>query len=485
MAPISPGEGDPLKKKKSTCKQTEYKEPQQGKSSIVDLTVHGDDLMDIVQPSDSNSSNTLIHSTPNVNTDNIDGTQQKVLKVFDLNKLHLYDNTFYVYIESTDQNVGRLHPMYIGHILLKKLNIKNIITINSMGRNRIRVVLKSAFDANFLINNKLLEIEKLRAFIPNHLVERKGLLRSVDTYFDEEYIKENIESSNPVVNVKRMNRKIQVDGSEKWIPRQLVIVTFEGNVLPKYVVINSVNFVVEPYISKVVQCYKCLKYGHVSKQCRSTKTLCTNCGKEKLENHFCEPKDAFCNFCNNNSHYSTSSKCPKYDNQKKIKIQMSLNNLTFKDAKNKVENSFSSVASNNKYFALANEKEFPSLPCPTPSRNNLPMSQPTTSFRGSHTTSLSQKNKKRRIEKTPDPHISNENRFTFRFGPEKPLPPNPKNTNPEEPCPINDTMNYFNNCIKSIFNNIQEFDNFKRLDINYIKNEFSRILEDVLQNANK
>lgn len=480
MSAISPGEGDPPKKS-SNLRKLECQTTSQGKSDIVDLTSQADQQMEISQFTGFSPSNTLTHTLDPISTEN--SGQQKASKVFNLNNLHLYSNSFYVYIESIDQNLGRLHPMYVGHILLKKLKIKNIVTINSMGKNRIRVVLKSAFDANVLINNKQLENEKLRAFIPNHLVERKGLIRSVDTYFNEEYIKNNIESSSPVVDVKRINRKIQTDGSEKWIPRQLVIVTFEGNILPSYVVINSVHFAVEPYISKVIQCYKCLKYGHVSKQCRSTKTLCTNCGKEKLDNHKCDPKDAFCNYCKDSSHDSTSNKCPKYENQKKIKVQMSLNNIPFIDAKNKVENSFSSIASGNKFFVLANEEEFPSLPNPTSRRKNFSISQPTTSSQRNQITLPSQSNKKRRIEKSPDPHILNENRFTFRFGPDKPLPPNCSKPNFETSSSTDNMIDYFNNGIKSIFKNIQNSHDLKNLNINQIKIEFSRILEDVLQNS--
>lgn len=378
--------------------------------------------------------------------------------------------------------------MFVGHILLKKLNIKNIITINSMGKNRIRVSLKSAFEANNLVKNKMLEKEKLRAFIPNHLVERKGIIRSVDTFFDETYIKENIECISPIVGVKRMQRKVtEESGAVKFVPRQAVIATsFEGNILPKYVTINSVHFTVEPFISRVVQCLKYGHIGHVYNQCRGTKTLCLNCGKEKLEHHRCEPKDTYCIFCNINLHNSTSNKCPKYEDQKKVRTHMSLYNVPFLDAKNNVENLFSTIANHNPFNVLNIESEFQPPPNPTTRTKTISLSQPSTSSMNSRKhldvrhTPILQSNKKRKIENNPVAKSNNNNMFPFRFGPDNPLPPNPYNPIPSTSDNSDDVIVYFNNCMHSLFKNMDNNDNLRNVNINQLKSELVRILEDVL-----
>lgn len=478
MSSDSPGTG---KSFNSNLLEVNYVKPANCPSELVDLTKVADIIMDESDKSNIKSGLTASRSLEKVVSDN--SSQEKTQKVFNLNNIHLYGKSFYVYIESTDKNVGRLHPMFIGHILLKKLHITNVVSINSIGNNRIRVIMKSAFDANKLINNKQLDSENLRAFIPNHLVERKGLIRSVDTRFDENYIKENIQSSSPVNYVRRLNRKISIDGSDKWIPRQLVIISFEGNILPTYVVINSVQFTVEPFISKVVQCYKCLKYGHVSNQCRSTKTLCTKCGKEKLDEHNCESDDTYCIFCKNNSHNSTSKNCPNYENQKKIKVQMSLNNIPYLDAKNMMDNSFSSIVSNNRFNILENEQEFPPLPkINSQSIPKFSLSQPTTSSRNYQHNSLTRAPKKRKITSPSSPQVSTENMFPFRFGPSKALPPNNIKPNYKPSGITNNVTDYLTHCIVSIFKTIKDADEFKHLDFSLLKNEFDRILEGVLNN---
>lgn len=439
------------------------------------------------------SSQETIHSEANKHTKDkvvaTDNGQQKSNKVFNLNNIHLYGESFYVFLESTDdKNVGRLHPMYVGHILLKKLKIANIISINSTGRNRIKVSMKSAFDVNNLINNKQLEAEHLRAFVPSYLVERKGIIRGVDTRFDESYVKDNLESYSPILDIKRMHRKTVVDGSDKYIPRQMIIITFEGNLLPQYVTINSVQFSVEPFVGRVVQCFNCLQYGHISKQCKSTKALCSKCSKEKTGEHTCEAKDTYCLFCKSKTHSSTSKECSNYTKQKNIKEYMAAHNLPFLEAKKKIQASFSNViTSQNKFEVLGNlnnEIEFPPLPkarnykCP-----NISMSQPphpSTSYPRQLLTN--HQNKKRKTVSSPVPQPSSENIFSFRMGPSNPLPPNPYRPVVSHIEEISTKISEFlSSCLSSLSKNISSFEEFKQIEKFNFKTEINRILEGILK----
>lgn len=97
-----------------------------------------------------------------------------------------YSNFIYVFIERiNDRNLEKLYPMAVGHIIDKKLHIQNIIRIDRVGKNRIRVQLKLIRDANDLIHNKESEEENLKAYIPNNFLSRKGVIRKVETMFDE------------------------------------------------------------------------------------------------------------------------------------------------------------------------------------------------------------------------------------------------------------------------------------------------------------
>lgn len=74
------------------------------------------------------------------------------------------------------------------------------------------------------------------------------MIKGVDTFFDVAYLKENILCSTPISDVKRTHRKIEKNGKTEYIPKQTIIVTFEGNILPNNVYINSVICPVEPFL---------------------------------------------------------------------------------------------------------------------------------------------------------------------------------------------------------------------------------------------
>lgn len=58
-------------------------------------------------------------------------------KEFNLQKTHIYSNKIYVFLKKTNnENIGRLHPMLVGQILQKKLNIPNIYSTNRKSRTK-------------------------------------------------------------------------------------------------------------------------------------------------------------------------------------------------------------------------------------------------------------------------------------------------------------------------------------------------------------
>lgn len=414
-------------------------------------------------------------------------TVSEKIKEFNLQKPQIYSDKIYVFLEKTNnENIGRLHPMVVGHILHRKLNIPNILKIEKVGRNRVRVELKSIKDANNLVNNSHLKTENLKAFIPKNLLERKGIVRYVDTIFDDKYLFENIMSPYRITEVSRFKRKVtSTDGETHFVPKQTILLTFEGNVLPKVVYINYVSCVVEPYVQRVVQCYKCLRYGHVAKQCNSTSSLCINCSKDKDPDHECrDPQDSFCLFCKNNNHKTISKNCPKYEEQARIKKIMAENNLTFLESKNNLNNSYSNVLVSNSFTALDtdNTANFPHLnsnknhkqshnvqnrsviPRPT----QLP-SHTQTSFSKTQT----EHNNKKRKAHSPINLSSHPPMFPFTFGPDKPIPHYQKEAMEVESGDTDLFVTNFFKFFQLVLNDIETFDDIKNIDTEYIKNKMS------------
>lgn len=395
----------------------------------------------------------------------------------------------YVMIESIDsENFGRIHPLRVGHILHKKLFLKNIIEIKSMGKNRVRVQLHSLKDANDLLNNSALKTEKLRAFIPNHILESKGIIRGVDTFFSEDYISTNIKSSSRIISVKRMEKNVtDKDGQTIKVKKQMVLLTFEGNILPNEVKINSVSFPVERFYGRAAQCFKCLKFGHISKQCRAKDSLCISCGQTVIENtvHICETADVFCIHCQvRNSHKSVSPKCPYFKKQQKIRTIMVDNNITFTEAEKLCENSFATVTTSNRFNTLENLNDyntnFPplnnkltkcSLSQPNysqrrpPLANNLSLSQPSTS-----TSTNINKKRKVNILNSPEPM------FPFTFGPSTPLAPNTLSNQDILEKEKNNLINSISGYVISLLEKIKTIEDIKNIKLDSLKKEMVELI---------
>uniref|UniRef100_A0A6P7GPJ9 Uncharacterized protein LOC114344900 n=1 Tax=Diabrotica virgifera virgifera TaxID=50390 RepID=A0A6P7GPJ9_DIAVI len=262
-----------------------------------------------------------------------------------------------------------------------------------------------------------------------------------------------------------------------------MIVTFEGNILPSYISINSVFFPVETYIGKVTQCYNCLRFGHISKQCRSPQAHCIKCGKIKNEDHTCQDNDVQCIHCDSKDHVSISKKCPKYEHQKKIKNVMIEQKISFIEAKNYCESSFSGLLIQNRYSTLDNiEDSFPPLPTSSkkssPSTtthknqnisNNTPQSQPSSSHYNIA--------KKRKI--SPNQTQNNSPMFPFNFGPSKPLPANLKPPICQNKSDQRVLETLISNYIFNLITNIQTVDDIKTMSQDSIYHGIKTILEDI------
>lgn len=276
---------------------------------------------------------------------------------------------FFVFVEHKTLNIGRMHPMKLGEKLLQLTGYdKQIKEISRIGRNRIKIELHSGNIANKLVTHSFFTENDYVAYIPSFLTEKRGVVRFVDTSFSETELLNIIDSDVPVKHVHRMKRAIRSDDNVTYVPRQVIVVTFEGVKIPQHIFINKVRCSVDAYIQPVVQCFNCLRFGHTSTQCKSKKR-CKKCSTEVLVD--CDDCGAWCVFCKNNNHQSVDKKCPEFTKQKKIKEAMCYLNVSFKEAEAVVDNpAYSSIVKKNRFSPLLNsEAEFPSLSQPHKSLN--------------------------------------------------------------------------------------------------------------------
>ncbi|XP_072935944.1 uncharacterized protein [Epargyreus clarus] len=247
---------------------------------------------------------------------------------------------FLVHVQKVTQSLSdgaTLHPITFGNFLKKNNNvIKNIVngSLKRIGRNRISMAFANYEDANKFVLSPLLEQNKLKAFIPSFNVTRVGIVKGVPSEWSEEEIKSNISvpiGCGEVINMRRLNYKVIVEGSPVWKPSQSVVLTFDGQILPKRIFMCYNSLSVELYIYPTIQCYNCCKYGHTKVHCRS-KPRCYKCGQEHTGDT-CSVSEinAYCCSCSG-PHFAINKCCPEFERQKRIKLTMAQSCMSYLEA---------------------------------------------------------------------------------------------------------------------------------------------------------
>ncbi|XP_044753621.1 uncharacterized protein LOC123313023 [Coccinella septempunctata] len=256
---------------------------------------------------------------------------------------------FSVIIESKNNNI---HPMNIGKILAIN-NIEGIKQLSRKGANKVAVDFKNFSQANDFIDNETIFDENYLIYVPSRLVTCRGVISDVGSdVVDDDIL--NCESPIKIVSARRLNKRKVENGKVNYVPFASYLITFEGKTLPKYLGICYNKKEVKLYISPVIQCYNCLRYGHTKKLCRGKKR-CRRCGEnhEEAESEY-DMQYAKCVFCKeNNNHESTNRLCPEYSRQKAIREKMAVDNLSYFEA----EQFFRSNNLNTR-----NVQAFPALP---------------------------------------------------------------------------------------------------------------------------
>lgn len=242
--------------------------------------------------------------------------------------------TIHVQIKKTDVN-SSLHPVSFGKFLMKN-NIRNIIngSVKRIGRTRISMAFSNMNDANAFITDARLEAENLTAYIPSFSITRMGLIRGIPAQWSEEEILTNISvpiGCGKVVKARRLNRRVTENDLVRWLPSETVVLTFDGQQLPKRVFSCYNAIPVELYIFPTVQCFSCCKFGHTKTNCRS-KPQCYKCGQmHTAETCSVVEDNAFCFMCNG-AHFAINRSCPEHKRQKDIKVTMANSCVSYGEA---------------------------------------------------------------------------------------------------------------------------------------------------------
>lgn len=250
--------------------------------------------------------------------------------------------------EESSPNSGTvLHPLKFGQFLFDA-KIPNILSngIKRVGRNKISVEFRNHQDANDFIINPLLAKNGFTATIPTYNISRIGLVREIPVDWSPEIVMETVKvppGCGKIIKVRRINKKVIINGAPEWHPTQLVALTFDGQTLPDHVYCCYSSLKVELYRFPTVQCYNCCRFGHTKTQCRS-KSRCYKCSQSHSgETCSTESTEATCISCSG-KHFATNKNCPEYVRQTEIKHVMADRNISYQEAARLVAPSYKSFS---------------------------------------------------------------------------------------------------------------------------------------------
>lgn len=230
-------------------------------------------------------------------------------------------------IENQRPSISQLK---IGDILYRKMKIgENIVETKKIGRNRIIAICRNCETANLLVESEELKTDH-EVFVPFSFISRAAVVRNIDVEYSEEELKDELESGQyKILSVNRMRRRMFKDGIITFGMSESVKIFFEGCEFPRAVYLWGVRLECEPFMPPLIQCYRCLRYNHTTRQCKGAK-VCKVCGS-KDEQHECNSPVESCINCRG-LHKADSMDCPEKKRQKTIKEMMAFQNLSLMEA---------------------------------------------------------------------------------------------------------------------------------------------------------
>lgn len=260
-----------------------------------------------------------------------------------------------VLVESTkdDNRLGNQNPLVLANLF--KNEIKGVKNIKRINASKVSVMFEQALYANAFIKNvDFLTNNFLKAYIPARAVETIGVVRFVPTSISNEELFKKLSSAHEIIGVRRFMKK--QDGQLN--PLGTISITFLTNTLPDYVYLDIYRFRVDEYKAPLLQCYKCFKFNHGAKICKSIQkcSICT------MDHHFSQCSDDAVIKCINcgGAHLAVSRDCP-FKKQK----------IAEKDARQS-KYSYAQITS------TVSKSDFPALPMQKHQKPPVPLSKPLT-----------------------------------------------------------------------------------------------------------
>ncbi|XP_055584978.1 uncharacterized protein LOC129737843 [Uranotaenia lowii] len=281
--------------------------------------------------------------------DHVDAASRKIFKNYN------YQNgdcrPYRVIVENTDVEKRKVvNRLQIGIMLHQNGFDKCIDDIRKTARNKVTVYVGNIKDANRLANCQNLNLQGFKSYIPKQFVTVTGVISGIPLEMKDEEVKHFIKAKAEIDSVFRMHRY----KDKKKEPTYKMGVVFRTNTLPNDISIYSVIHKVQPYIRKPIICFKCLRYNHLSKNCKALIEKCMSCAVEHSTENSCNVLK--CLYCPNSNHKTTDKVCPRWKKENDLQAKMAKKCMTYQEARQYYE-----VPTENMFDVLRTTEDFPTI----------------------------------------------------------------------------------------------------------------------------
>jgi Zinc knuckle len=235
------------------------------------------------------------------------------------------ENKVGVYLETMERR--RLLDTTVAKQLHEhQLKVNRII---SKGYSQILVLFDTAPEANRLINHpSILNTLKCKATLSNFQPPNKGIIHGIDPDITEQELMDEINRnpSTKVTKVTRMTKYVKEAATTTSQPLSSVTLEFAGTTLPSKVYFYNITRNVNVYVEIPRVCFRCQKFGHMAKQCRSSAVYCGFCAQNHNTRDCPKDKDKEVRCCINcqGTHSPRSLECPVMQHKYNIRMEQTL-----------------------------------------------------------------------------------------------------------------------------------------------------------------
>ena len=203
-----------------------------------------------------------------------------------------------------------------------------VFTKKMMNNGKLLIKVKDARQAKQVLKMTKLHCYDVKVSAHSGLNTCKGVITCRDLKSMEENEIVEYMRDQDVVDAKFITR-MRDNKRERTFS---VILTFGLESVPEYVNVGYERVSCRVYVPLPLRCFKCQKFGHGTKNCKSDKDICGKCSLEHGTSNCGEDAVPKCANCSQN-HSSYSWECPKYKLEKEIVAYKAKERVDYYEAK--------------------------------------------------------------------------------------------------------------------------------------------------------